>query len=510
MVSRTIPDASSATPVVTLHRNDSDGKTIVNDVVTYMASLALPSSPVTYKWTVTNATLQSGDGTSTVVIAFNTVGTATVRVDVTNACGTGFATDSPNVQDDCAEPETVTPNTGSTVTVNTVAGVGVTLGPVSATFQYTASPVVKYQWYSNTTNSYSGGTLISGATQNMYIANSNAGTFYYYCAVTNANCASTTMNSGVYQVEVSDNPQTMDPGSGTFTGITCFDINKSNFSNNCGTQAGRAGSATNFATLGPVTYTFKASASGNKSNLSFVVIDTDGAIESWTGAGISGPIANNQTATLVINYRKDLSDINGLIYGRTRENALKIELYAVYNDGSKDVALRLNVSIQDCICCPGYLAVGGEYVLQSKYQYVPLNYTPVNVVFNTLKPYFTATGNDVCFYKKDGILPNNEWITWGVANAYCKDGTFVDPEYKSMGWRLPSIAELAAINGIYDKLDSQPTSVPGTINMEPSFYWSSTFYNSTTPWYYSFMYDLARWVMMSEPYGNMTRCVKTF
>jgi len=47
---------------------------------------------------------------------------------------------------------------------------------------------LSYQWYSNTTNSTSGGTPISGATNATYAApTSTAGTMYYYVVVTNTN-----------------------------------------------------------------------------------------------------------------------------------------------------------------------------------------------------------------------------------------------------------------------------------------------------------------------------------
>ena len=52
------------------------------------------------------------------------------------------------------------------------------------------SPV--YQWYSNTSNSNIGGTLISGATSNTYTPAVNiSGTFYYYCVVAPAAATST-------------------------------------------------------------------------------------------------------------------------------------------------------------------------------------------------------------------------------------------------------------------------------------------------------------------------------
>ncbi|NBR13328.1 MAG: hypothetical protein EBU01_01955, partial [Crocinitomicaceae bacterium] len=62
----------------------------------------------------------------------------------------------------------------------------------------TSGTGVTYQWYSNTTNSTSGGTLISGATNTSYTA-TVTGTTWYYCAVT---CSGTTTNSNPVQVVV--------------------------------------------------------------------------------------------------------------------------------------------------------------------------------------------------------------------------------------------------------------------------------------------------------------------
>lgn len=43
-----------------------------------------------------------------------------------------------------------------------------------------------YQWYANTTDSTTGGTAISGATQPSYTPPADeVGTLYYYCVVTN-------------------------------------------------------------------------------------------------------------------------------------------------------------------------------------------------------------------------------------------------------------------------------------------------------------------------------------
>ncbi len=64
-----------------------------------------------------------------------------------------------------------------------------------------------YQWYSNTTNSNSGGTLITGATNNTYSPSvSTAGIFYYYCVVKSSGAASscsTDIASSVASITVS-------------------------------------------------------------------------------------------------------------------------------------------------------------------------------------------------------------------------------------------------------------------------------------------------------------------
>jgi hypothetical protein len=61
----------------------------------------------------------------------------------------------------------------------------------------TVSPATGYQWYSNTSASNSGGTLISGATSSSYTPLTTAvGTLYYYCIIVNSGCSTTSSVSG--------------------------------------------------------------------------------------------------------------------------------------------------------------------------------------------------------------------------------------------------------------------------------------------------------------------------
>lgn len=102
--------------------------------------------------------------------------------------------------------------TGSSITISTqpksadyVTGATVTPLTVVATLDgYTLS----YQWYKNTTNSNTGGTVISGATTKSYTPTlpSTAGTTYYYCVVTATKEGSETLTatSDVAAITVSD------------------------------------------------------------------------------------------------------------------------------------------------------------------------------------------------------------------------------------------------------------------------------------------------------------------
>lgn len=66
----------------------------------------------------------------------------------------------------------------------------------------TATGTVSYQWYSNTTNSNTGGTLITGATNSTYTpASTNTGTSYYYVVVTDGNSSVKSNVSGAVIIQ---------------------------------------------------------------------------------------------------------------------------------------------------------------------------------------------------------------------------------------------------------------------------------------------------------------------
>lgn len=93
--------------------------------------------------------------------------------------------------------------------------------PLSVTASVTDSGNLSYQWYSNTTNNNTGGTLITGAIfENYTPSTATAGTMYYYVIVSNFNSAANgnkteTATSGVASVTV--NPSVLPPNSHTIT-----------------------------------------------------------------------------------------------------------------------------------------------------------------------------------------------------------------------------------------------------------------------------------------------------
>ena len=121
---------------------------------------------------------------STTATATSNAATLTVN-ELTNA-------ETPTIT---AQPEGKTVSIGDTATLSITATV-----PAGGT--------ITYQWYSNTTNSNNGGTIIEGATSSTYTApTSTAGTTYYYCVVTNTDnsktgtkTASTTSSAVAVQV----------------------------------------------------------------------------------------------------------------------------------------------------------------------------------------------------------------------------------------------------------------------------------------------------------------------
>jgi hypothetical protein len=313
-----------------------------------------------YTWTATNGATINGSGAS-VAIVMPASGAEGVGVEIAvtaeNICGK-------------SEPlkTTITVNSDCLAAVITEQGAlaqTINLG-ASADARISVSKAVSttYQWYTNSSNSASGGTAATGTgnTSATYpFTPSKGGTYYLYCVVSNC-AAKLTSTSKVFVITVNADPGTLTPGSGTFGGKTCFDIAESNDNSSCGLLSGRNADRANFnlSSINTQGYTFKIS--GTVSNVRFQYKESlSGTIVQSVSSTVD-PAAKNVSGTVwaTVIYKASLSSPTnaprtGTAYGKTGTGALTLDLYAVYNDkadgSGNDLALKLTAQIKDCACC---------------------------------------------------------------------------------------------------------------------------------------------------------------
>ena len=172
--------ASSAAKVVTVNALPATPTITAGGSTTFCSggSVTLTSSAgTTYLWST---------GATTASISATAAGSYTVKV--TNASGCQSAFSAAKVVTVNALP--VITSQPSTSTQNLCLNAAVTQLSVTAT-----GVGLSYQWYSNTTNSNSGGTLLSGSTSSTYTpVTTTAGTLYYYVKVSGTCTPAVTSN----------------------------------------------------------------------------------------------------------------------------------------------------------------------------------------------------------------------------------------------------------------------------------------------------------------------------
>lgn len=185
----------SSVPSITTQPSSASSCTTGTATFTVAAS----GSGLSYQWqeftsawnTISNGGVYSGANTNSLTITNPTSGMNgyKYRAVVTGTCS----------------PTSTNTDGNATLTVNASAAISVQPSVASATYcagsaitplSVTASGSnIGYQWYSNTTASNSGGTLISGATSSSYTPdNSVFSKKYYYVVVSNAGCSPITSN----------------------------------------------------------------------------------------------------------------------------------------------------------------------------------------------------------------------------------------------------------------------------------------------------------------------------
>ena len=154
---------------------------------------------MTYQWysNTTNSNSGgeeiSGETDPAYTPSVSTVGTMYYYVVVHSSCGSDVTSNVSSV--------IVTANTS--ISVQPAASTSVCAGGTAPELSVTASGTgtVTYQWYSNTSNSNTGGTSITDATSSTYTPSvSSVGTMYYYVVV-HSSCGSN-VTSDVSSVEI--------------------------------------------------------------------------------------------------------------------------------------------------------------------------------------------------------------------------------------------------------------------------------------------------------------------
>jgi hypothetical protein len=165
------------------------------------------TAPYTFTYNINggaNQTVVSSGNTATVTVPTTTAGTFTytltgVQDASSTTCGSTIGTNNTAV---------VTVNPITSITTNPVANTTNCQNTTATaiTVSATGTGTITYQWYSNISNSNSGGTSIGGATNNSYTpTTTTAGTFYYY-AIASGSCGTAT--SSVAMVTINPAPAT--------------------------------------------------------------------------------------------------------------------------------------------------------------------------------------------------------------------------------------------------------------------------------------------------------------
>ncbi|MDQ6531507.1 hypothetical protein [Flavobacterium sp. LHD-85] len=310
-------------------------------------------TPKKYTWTADNDATVIGTGES-VAIQLPASGADGLKIKVTvtaeNDCGKSVPLEHFITLNNACPTPVVAEQTSVSQNILLGATAALTVAVTNGT-----SVGTTYQWYSNTSTSTTGGTVINGATLATYSYKPTAvGKYYFYCVVKNS-CSGTTVTSQSFTITVTS-IDSLGPGGLLFSGKQCFDVAETDgAATDCGTLASRAGNKSDFNVTNKQTYTLIVPTGTSISNVRFVYIETVSGqiVEGITGDNPASNIRSNVTCT--VTFKKDLSSaagVTGKAKGRTAANALTFKLYAIYTaSNGKDYTTMLPIQVRDCNCC---------------------------------------------------------------------------------------------------------------------------------------------------------------
>jgi uncharacterized protein (TIGR02145 family) len=524
----------------------------VGQTRTYTAVMDNPQG-ATYNWTVTNATLTSGQGTNQITVNFHTAANASISLEASNACGPATVTGAGSlltlpVTNPCKSPTSFSYNPSSkNVSISSGSSTNLSVTASGGTAPYS------YQWHKPSSANNTISSPVSGATSATYSTpptpNSLAAGTHYYYAVASPSCGGNSLASDIFTVTVKDMSSIPNyTGGGTFSGKTCFDIVATNPGGSCGATPSRTNDKYSFTATPTQVYTFAPPGGVTVSNVKFEYynLNTTPVIQSLS--------PNNYQVTVTFN-----TGLNTQANGLTRANALKATLYVLFTVNSIEYKLSLTLNVADCACCPGLLIPNGAWTVPATVSSLPsASTTAVNS--NTAAASITATlgqftkaGQDLCYYYRDYSATansnNGDYGTWnsftnsGANMSYvcgANDGKGVDTDHASSSWRLPNIAELAQIgqlvsNGTHgdtqtsqltqsmvnDRINATSTNgqlpagsavIGATVyNLRQASYWSSTSQDATYAWRWNYNQPNRRaYGNTKSSSGGYVRCVRSY
>jgi len=310
-------------------------------------SYTVQASPAatTYSWTSSPAGIVNITPIPpgyTASIDFVALGTTTVTVEATNACGTVSVNKAITVASGCAPVTNLSLDLSGTINYSLNANGTTKAGQASTVFTATPTPAgspTAYEWYVN-------GTLQTGQTAATFTFNTptpNAGVYQIYAAAVNACTPTNTVKSGTVTINVSKDAVPDVSGNYRLSGKTCYDVWETDYAagNACMPKVARID---DFGTGGYVrNYNFFNTAAFT--GLTYELDYPAGLITSFSSSG-----ANNEILT--VNFNSDASTgAKAMAKGRDKTTALKVTVTAKYkNNLNEDRQVSLEIFVQDCSC----------------------------------------------------------------------------------------------------------------------------------------------------------------
>jgi gliding motility-associated-like protein len=163
--------------------------------------------------------------------------------------------------------------------------------------------IPQYQWFSNTVNAISGGTIIGGATGASYNPPAaNSGTLYYYCVVTLSSGGCSSIISNIAEVKINQNPVIANKSAIIICSGTAFTVAPNNLSGD-------------IVPIG-TTYTWTAPVISPSSSIN------GAAIQTLPQTAISQNLTNTTTSVATVTYT--VTPVSGVCIGTNFSVAITV------------------------------------------------------------------------------------------------------------------------------------------------------------------------------------------